>query len=163
MLKTAPLFVYESAGWDRLGDKELLETFHRYLQTTALLLFLSLLLTHAVAARVYRSAVLKALRRGRLTKADLPPRLAAWLEGLEMLSAAEEPRRGLVRVVRWGGRWWYRRLLYTLLFFIWLGFGVKVLAGEFLQRHPVAGFLNHPLLQFPCVDYLPEGLVHPDP
>jgi len=52
----------------------------------------------------------------------------------------------------------YRRLLYGLLIAIWFGFIAEVYISEFFNYHPFYGFANHPLIQFPCVDYVPAHL-----
>jgi hypothetical protein len=58
------------------------------------------------------------------------------------------------------GRWGYRSLLFPALFLLWTAFTVKVYVGEFFNFHPVIGFMNHPLVQIPCVNYIPEELRH---
>ena len=64
---------------------------------------------------------------------------------------------------RKAGRNIYRGVLWTALFLIWLAFfGPKVYVGEFLNYHPVIGLMNHPLIQFPAYDYIPQGHFTPD-
>ncbi len=64
-------------------------------------------------------------------------------------------RRGaLAQFLRFNGR----RLVFGLLFWMWFGFVAKVYVGEFLNRHPYAGFLNHTLVQLPCFDFIPAHL-----
>ena len=41
---------------------------------------------------------------------------------------------------------------------LWLAFGMLTYVGEFFNYHPVAGFLNRPLIQVPCVNYIPAHL-----
>jgi hypothetical protein len=65
---------------------------------------------------------------------------------------------GIPYVVKSSGRIIYRRCLYLLLFFLWFGFVAKVYVGEFLNKHPVTGFLNHPMIQLPCFNYVPQNL-----
>ncbi len=162
VLKTAPLFFYESEAWRTATDAELLGMYRQYLFNSALVLFVSLLLVHAVAARVYRSALLKALRRGRIREEELHPTLALWLDRLELIPEPRKEPTGLAAAARWGLRWWYRRWLYATLALIWLAFVAKVYAGEFFNYHPFVGLMNHPLIQFPCVEYIPQGLQFPE-
>jgi hypothetical protein len=54
-----------------------------------------------------------------------------------------------------------RRLAFGLLFWIWFAFVAQVYVSEFLNYHPVAGFLNHVLVQFPCFDFVPLGASTP--
>jgi hypothetical protein len=123
-----------------------------------LLLFPTLLLVRRVAARVYRSAVLRVLRRGTVTRDELHPALARWLDRLELLPVPVAATTGLGQAVWTGGRLGYRGLLYFLLFVIWLLFVAQTYAGEFFVRHTALGFLNRELLQLPTFDYMPADL-----
>jgi hypothetical protein len=111
-----------------------------------------------MAGRIYRSAVLKVLRRGRLRRDELHPRLADWLERLDLVPAVGPVPGPVVRRVRAGVRWLYRRLLFVVLFALCVGFVAKTYVGEFFNYHPVVGYLNHPLVQVPCCNYLPPHL-----
>jgi hypothetical protein len=105
---------------------------------------------------VYRSAVLKVLRRGRVPREQLHPRLRGWLDRLGLLPEVRPTPAGLLGVVRVAGRRAYRGLLYGLLVVIWFAFAAKVYVGEFFKKHPYIGFMNHPAVQFPCVNYVPQ-------
>jgi hypothetical protein len=60
-------------------------------------------------------------------------------------------RGGLAQYLHFNGR----RLVFGLLFWIWFLFVAKVYVGEFLMRHPLEGFLNHPLVQAPYFNFTP--------
>src|SRR6185295_16759319 len=94
--KTAPAFIGNQPPWDTATDAEVLHALRGYFGWTALVLILSLLLSHALAARVYRGAVLKALRDGTVALEDLPSRLAGMLARLELLPPLAERKRGLM-------------------------------------------------------------------
>jgi hypothetical protein len=163
-LKTAPVFFdgYNPA-WTDLDDRAFRRALEGYYLWCGLYLFLFLLLTRRLAVSVYCSAVLKALRRGRVLREDLHPALRTWLDRLGLLPAVRPPDQGFVLAARRTGRTAYRAVLWTLLYFIWLGFAVKTYVGEFLNYHPVVGFMNHPLIQFPAFDYVPADLGKPTP
>ncbi len=145
--------------WMDASDAELLQLLSNFLRGVALYLFVSLLIIYALAARIYQSAVLKALRRGWLHREDLHPRLRVWLEKLACVPERQPDPHDLVKVVRWSARWNYRRVMYALLAVLWFGMvGAQVYVGEFLNYHPAIGFLNHPLVQIPSVDYIPAHL-----
>jgi hypothetical protein len=131
-----------------------------YLLRCSLVFFVSLLLVRLVAARVYRSAVLRALRLGSVERRDLHPVLAGWLDRLELMPQPRPARRGFSRVIRGMGTLAARIGLYVVLFGLWFVFVAKVYVGEFICYHPVLGFLNHPLVQLPCFDYFPLHLLH---
>jgi hypothetical protein len=153
--------MYDNPAWEKATDEQLLELYRSYLTRTALVLFLTLLVTNALAARVYRSAVLTALRNGLLLQEDLPVQLVEVLERLELLPEPAARKRGLIQVLRWTWDWYSRRFLFALLFLLAAGFVAKVYVGEFFNKHPFVGFMNHPLVQFPCVDYIPQHLLGP--
>lgn len=140
------------------SDAEMLQALHSYLVGCAFALFVTLLVLRAVAARVYRSAVVKVLRQGLVRPDELHPTLALWLERLEIDLGPRMEAKGIVRAVQMGSRPVYRGAMYTLLFAIWFAFVAKTYVGEFLNYHPVVGFVNHPLVQFPCFDYIPGHL-----
>ncbi len=159
ILKTAPLFFDDTFDfWSDLSDAQLHTALWQYYLFGGFLLFVGLLLTHWLAARIYRSAVLKVLRRGRVSRGQLHPRLADWLGRLELLPSVQPPPRGLARVLRATGRAGYRRVLFALLLLSWVGYVFSVYVAEFLNYHPYIGFLNHPLVQAPCFNYTPSGL-----
>jgi hypothetical protein len=150
------------------SDAEVLQLLQLYLFACAVVLFPTLLLVRGLAARMYRSAVLKVLRQGTVTRAELHPVLTRWLDLLQLMPVPVASRPGLARVVGAGSGLAYRGLLYGLLLVIWLLFVAQTYVGEFFLRHRPGGsnpllfhregFLNHMLVQFPAVDFVPEQL-----
>jgi hypothetical protein len=147
------------ANAPELTTAEAVTALRGYLTGMSLGLFLSLLLLRGVAARIYGSAVLKALRLGTIRRDELPAVLAAWLTRLEMMPAPVAPGSLLVEAVKGTGRWSYRRVVFAALFVVWLAYVARLYAGYFFVAHPYLLFLNHPLIQVPCVDYTPLALV----
>ena len=70
---------------------------------------------------IYGSAVLKVLRKGRVSRDMVHPRLLDWLDRLELTPRPEPTRKWHVRALRAGGRWTYRRLLFPALFLLFAG------------------------------------------
>src|SRR5262249_41139918 len=142
-------------------DAEGLLYLQRYFLGCSLGLLTVLLLLRGLAARIYRSAILKVLRDGSVSRDDLHPLLAGWLERLGLLPARAGRASGLAKVVRVTTRWSYRRFVYSLLFLTWLAFVARLYAGYFLVANGPAGFLNHPLVQIPCFNHIPAHLAQP--
>jgi hypothetical protein len=166
ILKAAPLF---APACNLSGDPTTAELaacrqwLQNYYLFCGFLLFLALLLTRRVMVSIYCSAVLKVLRRGRVRPEELHPRLGRWLDRMGALPTPQPASEGLLLEARKAGRATYRVALWTLLFLIWLAFfGPKCYVGEFLNYHPVVGFMNHPLIQFPAYDYIPQHNFAPD-
>jgi hypothetical protein len=147
-------------GNDRsISPQEGLEIFRLYLfGFTLLLLFPLYLLQRYVAAVIYRSAVLKALRKGTITRADLNPVLAGWLEKLDLKVVPRLESAGLGWYARLTTRFAYRRVLFTVLFVVWMLFAVRAVGHHFFRAHPVVGFLNLPMIQLPCFDFIPQHM-----
>ena len=135
-----------------------LDFLRRYLFFCSVGLFVTLLLLKAVTAAIYRSAVLKVLRQGTVRREELHPLLARWLEKLDLLPVPVAITPGLVRAVRATGGWGMRRVLFTGLFLVWMLFLVRFYIGYFLAANPYLAFLNHPLVQLPCIDFTPVDL-----
>jgi len=162
--------------WDTASDAEVLAALRLYLLACCLVLFPTLLVLRLAAARIYRSAVLKVLRRGWVSRQQLHPLLAGWLDCMDLYPPPARAPGTLTKVVRFGGRSFYRGVLYGTLFLAWFIFVAQVYVGEFLSRHravgflnpaddlvnddPLAGFLNHPLVQVPAFDFIPKHLKH---
>jgi hypothetical protein len=157
VLKTAPVFFDGFIpSWTEATDAEVHSKLQYYFLGCCYFFFLTLLVWHLLAARIYRSAVMKVLERGWVSDDDLHPVLARWLDRLELRPVPTVETAGIPYVVRSSGRLVYRRFLYVVLFSIWFGFVAKTYVGEFLNYHPVTGFLNHPLVQLPYFNYVPQ-------
>ncbi len=144
---------------DSLTHEEVLRSFLGYVFLCSLVFFPLLLLVRWLASLVYCSAVMKVLRTGLVTKAELHPTLAKWFDQLELKSTPIASLPGwLTRIQKWSG-WMYRNsLIYVLMFVVWFLFLSKKYVGEFLVYHPVFGFMNHELVQFPTMDIIPLKL-----
>jgi hypothetical protein len=155
-LKTIPGGLDDHVGFfSTASDRELWWMFQVYYLGCSLVLMLSLLATRLILLRLYTSAVLSVLRRGKVVREDLHPTLSGWLTRLELLPEpcrTEGRSRGTVAALA------RRVALLLLLLVVWFGFVAKVYVGEFFNYHPVVGFLNHPLIEVPCCNYTPAHL-----
>jgi hypothetical protein len=155
--KTLPGFFYAPGlgeKFETMTDQEL----HRFIWNYTLflggLLFVSLVVLRSLAARVYASAVLRALHLGLVRADELPPRVMGWLNRTQALPAPGELSPWPLGVMGKFGR----ATVLTVLVLMWLGFVVAVYAGEFFNYHPLVGFLNHPSVMLPDVNYIPDHL-----
>jgi hypothetical protein len=132
--------------------------FQRYLMVLSLFFFPVYVLLRVFAGLIYQSAVLKVLRRGTVTYKELHPVLAGWHQtlGLKVVPRAETVGLG------WAARLVvstnYRRALLCGLYLVWLLFMVRFYVGYFIVYDPYVGILNHPLVQIPCFDFIPQHL-----
>ncbi len=161
IFKTLPAgFVEHLPPFRDAGDDELLWLLRGYYLGCSLFLVLSLLATRLMVLHVYAGAVIEILRRSPTARAELHARLAGWLKRLELSTPVSRPTR----------RGWHRQptqaALFVVLLAVWMGFVAKVYVGEFFNYHPVVGFVNHPLVQVPCCNYVPgnvQSLTPTDP
>jgi hypothetical protein len=152
----APLFFDDTQDWwTNLSDAEFGAALRNYFLVCSFVLFPLLLFLRVVAAFIYRSAVLKVLRRGWVTRGELHPVLARWLSRLYLIPSAPPPMAPVERIVRSGGGAIYRWTCYGILFWIWFGFVAKTYVGKFFIAWPITDFMNHILVQFPCLDFVP--------
>jgi hypothetical protein len=161
VLKSAPAFF----PWGDLPEnatqadyQTLLQNLRNYYLFCSFALFVALILTRVYAARLYRTALHAALRKGDLTRADLPPELLPWFDRLGVLPAPERRKEGFERFLResLGGGW--RFAVGVALALTWFAFVAKAYVGEFLNAHPAVGFLNQPLVLLPTFDHIPGHL-----
>jgi hypothetical protein len=46
------------------------------------------------------------------------------------------------------------------LYLIWLVFMIRFYGLDFFAYDPYVGILNHPLIQIPCFDFIPQHLYY---
>jgi hypothetical protein len=160
LLKTAPwqLSLYDEPEGVTADYRAMHRELVVYYLACCAVLFVTLLLTRALAARLYRLALRTALRRGALMKQQLPPELATWLE---RLGGVPEPRPrpgGLAGVGLSTFDRAYRLMAFVAVVLTWLFFVAKTYVGEFFNRHPDVGFFNHPQVQLPFFNFIPPAL-----
>ncbi len=161
VFKALPHYLHEIESWRTANPARLVELYSEYLRTVAFWLFLSLLVLHGLAARLYRSALIAALREGLIHPEDLTPRLREFLVRLDLIPELVQRRGGLIRVLRWTWNWYYLRVLYAAVLLMALLFVAREYLSYFIVARPFAGFMNDPLVQFPCVDWVPLDLLQP--
>ncbi len=121
--------------------------------------FLALLTLRTLAALIYRSAMLKAVRAGTILTTDLPPRLALWFEKLEIVPQAQVPQYMILTMLRAAIGMKWRFVLFGAIFFILLMFVLRFYFAYFFVFSEYRGILNHPVMHVPCIDWTPWHLV----
>lgn len=124
---------------------------NQYYLFASVYLFGTLFVLRHLAARIYASAVLAVLRRGDILRSELHPKIAGWLDRLDVDVTPILPGGVLEEVVKKGSGWMSRRILFTFIFVVWFLVISLVYVREFLNYHPYLGFLNQALIQVPCI------------
>jgi hypothetical protein len=153
-MAASPDFPGNSAATAEQGLAE----FRRYLMVLSLFFFPVYVMLRVFAALVYQSAVIKVLRRGTVTYKELHPVLVGWHQALRLKVVPRAETVGVGWAARLVVSTTYRRTLLVGLYVIWLLFMVRFYAGYFLVYDPYVGILNHPLVQIPCFDFIPQHL-----
>ena len=122
----------------------------KYFTVVSVLGFLLFVLLKLLAARHYASALIRAARKGRLEGVATFPVEDRMLAQFDR-SAAPSPSSRIVAipVVTW------KAGLLVLCCAVWVGIAFLLHVAEFLNYHPIRGFLNHPLIQVPWFSYIP--------
>jgi len=135
-----------------------LAAFRLYLFALSLAMFPVYVLLRCFAGVIYQSAVLKLLRRGKVTYQELHPVLRRWHEALHLRII---PRAETVSLGFWArltARTTYQVALLGTLYWVWFFFLVRFYVGYFFVYEPYLPILNHPLIQVPCFDFVPVHL-----
>ena len=98
------------------------------------------------------------LQRGVVTRQELNPILGKWLDKLQLNIIPTAAPIGIGWWTRLTTRWAIHRMLFTILFFVWLVFFARIFVSYFLVADPIVGFLNHPMIELPCFDLIPPHL-----
>jgi hypothetical protein len=159
-LKTAPEFFPQmNRALEDAGDaaiRDLLVTYFFWASAGLLVCYVTLRLA---AARLYASALLSTLRSGRIAAGQLEPHERACLVRLHVLPAPPPSECGvLLRSATWTARKTTLTLIAVLVVVIWFSFVAQIFISEFLNYHPVTGWLNQPLVQLPWLRYIPGRL-----
>lgn len=155
-LKSAPMFLDKIAPQTADMDaRELLTFLNGFYFWVCLLGFGLYVALRLWAARVYAGGLMRACARGSLTASALtkfeldafkalrvrPPGHAAtdsvWLPPI---------RRGFSTAIA------------AAALFVWFTFVAQIYVSEFLNYHPIRGWLNQPLVNAPWFSYIPQAL-----
>lgn len=137
-------------GFYELSAADYEKFLNQYFWFASAYLFIALLVLRHLAARIYASAVLAVLRRGDVLRSELHPKIDSWLDRLDVDVMPILPGGVFAEVVKKGGGWVSRRILFTFIFVVWFLVISLVYVREFLHYHPYLGFFNHALIQVPC-------------
>ncbi len=124
--------------------------------------FPAFVVLRVLAARLYARGILRGLREGWVSPAELAGNERAVLERLQLVqpgARASWPK--LVELIARTGSWGARIGALGALGFVWFLFVAQIFVAEFLKYHPQVGWLNQPLVQAPWFRYLPESVEKP--
>jgi hypothetical protein len=115
-----------------------------------------------IAARIYASALLQAVRRGAVIEDQLAAFEWHALERLGHLRpVGTVNRRWMVRVVTWAGTKAGRLTFAVGAMVLWFAVVAQVYVGQFLNYRGGIGWIHQPLIQIPWLQIMPPSLHNP--
>lgn len=156
-----PLFITQAnPATNEMTDLEFLQFMSTYFFWTCAVGFSTFVLLRLLAARLYAGAVLGAVRAGELSMSDLSKIESTTLERLGLGEPEDRPPRHIaIEVARKASRPIVRAPLVAATLVVWFTFVAQIYVREFLNFHPVRGYMNQPLVQLPWFRYVPRHLV----
>jgi len=114
---------------------------------------------HLIAARIYASGVLRALRTNRVEPEELSAFEHHALERLGLAIKSEDrERHALVRVVVGSTSLFARVGAVFALVVVWFTFTAQIFVAQFINYQPIRAFANQPLVHAPWLNYIPGHL-----
>ena len=161
VIKTAVYFLPNTyPQMESWTDEQALGFLKTYFFWAAAVFLPLFVLLRLMAGRLYAGGLLSALGRGTIKSSALARAELNALDRLELRGGLRrEPGGRFVRVLAWLAGRTGRVISGIALFGLWFLFaGTTVYFAEFLNFHPVAGWLNQPLVQLPFFRYVPDRL-----
>ena len=154
--KTAPLFLEQIAPQTiGMNDAQLLEYLNGFYFRACLIGFGFYVALRIAAARVYAGGLLRACARGNIRINDMTAFERAAFKALRVSPpGSDAPNAVWVRPVRRG----FATAMAAAALFVWFTFVAQIYVSEFLNYHPIRGWLNQPLVNAPWFTYIPQAL-----
>ncbi len=156
-LKVAPLFIGNHPQFDEMTGPEIAAWLGNYYFWCGLALFPAFIFLKWLGARCYAAALLKE-RRHFPKPFPLSPREEEALDQFQLLENETPPPTGWLEFALRPFSWGATAGVFALTAFVWFTFVAQMYVSEFLNYHPMLGWLNHPLVQLPWIRYIPGHL-----
>jgi len=139
-----------------------IQVLNSYFFWSALFVFPAFVALRLVAARIYGTALLKAVQTGVVHQSALAENERQALHRLELLQV-EPPRlrHPVLRIVTWAGTRAGRITFGFLTGLIWFGFIVELYIVQFFNYRGAQVWLNQPLVHLPWFHHMPAALKNP--
>jgi len=142
-----------------MTDAEFLSYMESYYFWTGMVGFLGYVFLHRWAARVYARSVVACIQNGTVELSELAAFERNAIRTMKLDTVNEKTSQALL--IRWAGlltRRAWRVGLTVAVFVIWFSFVSQIYVSEFLNYHPVQGWMNQSLVQLPWFEYIPKHL-----
>jgi hypothetical protein len=145
-----------------LAPGETIKVLNAYFFWSALFVFPAFVLLRLLAARIYGTALLKAVQIGAVAQDALAESEWQALHRLELLQV-QPPRlrHPVLRIAVWAGTRAGRVTFGLLTGLVWFAFIVELYVGQFFNYRGAPVWLNQPLVHLPWFHHLPAALKNP--
>ncbi len=145
-----------------LTPAQTIQVLNSYFFWSALFVFPAFVLLRLVAARIYGTALLKAVQTGAIQSNALAENEWQALHRLELLQV-EPPRlrHPVWRIVAWAGTRAGRITFGFLTGLVWFIFIAELYIAQFFNYRGAAAWLNQPLVHLPWFHHMPPALKNP--
>jgi hypothetical protein len=139
-----------------------IQVLNSYFFWSALFVFPAFVLLRLVAARIYGTALVKAVQTGAVDQEALGENEWQALHRLELLQV-DPPRlrHPVLRIVTWAGTRAGRITFGFLTGLIWFAFIVELYVVQFFNYRGAQVWLNQPLVHLPWFHHMPAALKNP--
>jgi len=145
-----------------LTTAQTIQVLNTYFFWSAFFVFPAFVLLRLVAARIYGTALLKAVQTGAVPQDALAESEWQTLHRLELLQVQPpRVRHPVLRIVAWAGTRAGGITFGFLTGLIWFVFIVQLYIAQFFNYHGAQVWLNQPLVHLPWFHHMPAALKNP--
>lgn len=158
--KTMPAFLPAiNPDLDGLTPSEALDRLRDYYFYTGTIGFLIVVLLRSWGARIYAGGLVSLWTRSRLDRQAFHPQERSLLALTQIPYGSRPQPSGLTqRILKLPLAIGYRGVMLGIAILAWGIVGFLPFVAQFLHYTPGVGFLNQPLIQLPCFQYIPPDL-----
>ena len=160
ILLVMPAFLPQmKPAWANLPPAEALKVLNSFMFWAGAAVLPCYVILRLLAARIYAGALVETFQKGAITEDELAEGEWEALHCLGLLTLRpQRPWPRFWRVIHWVGTRAGRVTVGVLTALVWFTFVSQIYIAQFLNHHPVVGWLNQPLVQLPSFHYIPDTL-----
>lgn len=154
--KILPVFFYNmNPALDALSPSQALEFINRYYFYTGLCGFLLLLFLKTIAGYIYAVTLMEMWTQKVLAIEEFHPQEISTFQMLGISYGLEYQKpKTFMKIIKLPLSVSYRAVFAVAISFVWGFFSFIPFFSQFFNYYPVWGFLNQPLVQLPCFNYI---------
>jgi hypothetical protein len=154
VLKVVPALLPQiNPALEELSDSGVRSFLNWYYFASCGFVFPCFVVLRLAAARIYARAIISGIESNQISPAELGLQEHQALTELQLLRELNWPKRHLILRAVTGTLRLGRFAVPVLIALVWFTFVSQIFISEFMNYHPVTGWLNQPLVQLPWFRY----------